>query len=326
MDMRDRFKKLVEGAHRIVVTTHFPPDADGIGGQVALSMGLQSLGKDCVCVNEAPLLERYSYLDPKKVLHSYEEYQNQHKNKDIDLLIVADTNSLDRIGPNAQALYPMARELLFIDHHPAPEKIVSAHCIDTSMAATGELVGHLLESLGVKLTADMALPLYTAILIDTSSFRYPTVSGNTHRFLAKLLDAGVRPPKAYNFIYGTKKIGHMQLLGKILSKAQTTPRGDIAWIVVKSKDLKKFHVSTEDTHSFINNLLILDNLKVACMFRQEGTSVKVSLRSAGEVNVGAMAEGLGGGGHNHSAATVVEGELDNVVESIVQKIDSMLKS
>lgn len=323
--MANRFKSLTEKAKNIVITTHIHPDADGIGSQITLCMALRQLGKEAICVNQVPLLERYRYLDPDKVVISHDEYQKKYADRPIDLFIVVDTNSLPRIGTQLRTVGKKAKNLLFIDHHPCPKELSALHCIDSSMAATGELVGNLIEGLGVKFTEKLALPLYTAILIDTSSFRYPTVSANTHRVIAKLMDAGVAAPKAYSQIYGTKKIGYMKMLGTILSSAETTEDGSISWLVVTEDILKKFDVDPEDTHGLINNLLILDNVKVACMFRQIGETVKISLRSAGDIDVGVMAQGLGGGGHNHSAATIIEGDIHNIVSETVQKLQIMLK-
>ncbi|MGB0454667.1 MAG: DHH family phosphoesterase [Bacteriovoracaceae bacterium] len=322
--MEKLFKDLVNKSSSIVVTTHLHPDADGIGSQIALSIGLRSLGKNCFCVNEEPLLERYEYMDPDNHVMCFDEYIKQSENSEIDLFIVTDTNNLNRIGQRMGSLVHKAKNLLFIDHHPCPKELAAIHCIDTSTAATGELVGSLLESVDVKFTKEIALPLYTAILIDTSSFRYPSVSGETHRMVAKLLDAGVEPPTAYNSIYGTKKISYMQLLGRILASAQTTEDETIAWMTLNEGDLSEFNVDSEDTLGFINNLLILNKIKVACMFRQEGHNVKISFRSAGDVDVGIIAQALGGGGHNHSAATLIEGKLDDVVGRTIQKLKIML--
>jgi len=219
-----------------------------------------------------------------------------------------------------------SKEILFIDHHPTSKEIMAIHVIDTTKAATGEIVGKLIQSvIKVELTKEMALPLYTAILIDTSSFRYPSVSGDTHRLLAKLLDAGVRPPNAYNSIYGTKKLTNMLLLGDILSSVKATEDQSVAWIIITEKMLKKYKINPEDTHSFINYLLVLKNLKVACMFRETGNFVKVSLRSSGEIDVSAMAEALGGGGHFHSAATSIKGKLETITKNTIKKIQLMLK-
>jgi phosphoesterase RecJ-like protein len=77
-------------------------------------------------------------------------------------------------------------------------------------------------------------------------------------------------------------------------------------------------------NAFINHLLILDNIKVACMFRDDGDSIKVSLRSNGSWDVGLLARKFGGGGHSHSAATVlVRTENENVVLLIRQMVEKM---
>lgn len=325
MRMVNLFKSLTEKAKNIVITTHIQPDADGIGSEIALCLALREIGKNAICVNEEPLLDRYCYLDPKNCVTSYDEYMKSRKEGEgIDLFIVTDTNSLSRIGNNLQTLVPNAKNLLFIDHHPAPKELAAIHCIDTKMAATGELVGTLIEALGVAFTKDMAYALYTSILIDTSSFRYPTVTGNTHRIIAKLMDTGIEPPEAYNKIYGTKKISYMQMLGVVLASAQSTEDGRVAWLSLTEESLNKFNVDTEDTHGLVNYLLILDNIKVACMFRQIGKMVKISFRSAGDIDVGVMAQALGGGGHDHSAATMIEGHIDEVIKETIPKLEIML--
>ena len=136
---------------------------------------------------------------------------------------------------------------------------------------------------------------------------------------------GVKSPEAYNLIYGTKKIGHIKMLGMILSSAQTTEDEKIAWLSVTEEKLSKFQVGAEDTLAFVNHLLVLDNIKIACMFREQGNSVKVSLRSNGDIDVGIMAQALGGGGHNHSAATIIQGPLDTVIKNTIAKLRLMLK-
>ncbi|MCY4643620.1 MAG: DHHA1 domain-containing protein, partial [Bacteriovoracales bacterium] len=64
----------------------------------------------------------------------------------------------------------------------------------------------------------------------------------------------------------------------------------------------------------------------ACMFRTDGKNVRVGLRSTGEIDVGLIAEALGGGGHNHSAATLIEGKMEEVIKETVDKIEKALKS
>lgn len=327
MTIVDIFHSRIQGSQNILVTTHDFPDADGIGSEIALTLGLMAYGKNVVCVNEEPLLERYRYLDSEHVVISLEDYKKNHQHFVPDLIIVVDTNSIDRVGPHFNKFFGLKTEILYIDHHPARGNDFTEHCLNVKAAATGELVCDLIESIGVKLTKKIALPLYTAIIIDTSSFRYPNVTAKTHEVVAKLMSTGISPPEAYNGIYGTKKVPHMHLLGMILQSAQINKREDIAWITFKREDIDRYGSDVEDTHAFINHLLILAHMRVACMFRDDGQIVKISLRSQGDLDVGLIAQGMGGGGHSHSAATIIPKNgktTQQIVEASIQKIESLI--
>lgn len=329
MDKNQKFLKAIAGKKNVVISTHSFPDADGIGAQISLCLALKSKGLNAICCNDEALLTRYKYLDPQDVIHSVEEMPKIFP-ENPDLVIVVDTNTIKRTGKKFIDYYETHEcEILYIDHHPCREAGGEKHIIDTSAAATGQLVGELIsDALEIPFTPEMALPLYTAILIDTSSFRYPTVTAATHKLIAKLMETGIKPPQAYNGIYGTKKIQHMHLLGKVLSSANSTYNEEIAWIVLKKDELDHYDVDIEDTHAFINNLLILDNVKVACMFRDDGDQVKISMRSSGLDDVGEIAIALGGGGHSHSAATVINKTdtetLENIISDVISRIENIL--
>lgn len=329
MTILDNFKTRIQVAERILITTHEFPDADGIGSEISLCLALREYGKNAFCVNEVPLLDRYQYLDQDKVVHGLDDFKQKHSDFKPDLIIVVDTNTKDRVGQNLSKFISENMQILYIDHHPCRGRDLDKHCIDVRAAATGQLVGEIIEGLGIKFTKEMALPIYTAIIIDTSSFRYPTVSGSTHGLVAKLMDTGIHPPEAYNGIYGTKKIHHMHFLAHVLNTASTNSDESIAWILLEKKVIDKFGGDIEDTHAFINHLLVLNNIKVACMFRDDGKYIKMSLRSSGEFDVGHIAIALGGGGHSHSAATVfLRGEnesTEDIIKKAILKVEEVVK-
>lgn len=337
MTILDTFKTRIQAADRILITTHEFPDADGIGSEISLCLALRELGKKSFCVNEEPLLDRYQYLDKDKVVSGYKDFSHQYPDFKPDLMIVVDTNTKKRVGSQVEKYIGESIPTLYIDHHPCRGRDLSTHCIDVTAAATGQLVGEMIEALGVKFTKKIALPIYTAIIIDTSSFRYPTVSAATHTLVGKLMATGINPPEAYNGIYGTKRIIHMHLLSKILKSAATNEDESIAWMLLKKEDIDQFKSDVEDTHAFINHLLILNNIKVAIMFRDDGEQMKMSLRSSGDIDVGLVAQALGGGGHSHSAATILTRSKNEsneelisktvkLVEEIVKKIELDLQS
>ena len=319
MEIFKTFEKAVLQAKNIIITTHAFPDADGIGSEIALAMALKKLNKNVICCNDEALLKRYKYLDPDNVVTDISELAETFP-QSPDLIIVVDTNNIERTGKNFLRFYSENKcQLLFIDHHPCANETKSNHCIDTSAAATGQLVGNFIQKLNIDFDQTMALALYTAILIDTSSFRYPTVTHKTHNLIAELLKTGIEPPQAYNGIYGTKKIEHMHLLSKVLGSADSNSNEEVAWIVIKKEELEEYGIDIEDTHGFINNLLILDHVKVACMFRDDGDQVKLSLRSNGSIDVGGIAIKLGGGGHSHSAATIIEKKKNQTLNDIIKQ-------
>ena len=322
------FLQAVKKAKNVLISTHIFPDADGIGSQIALGLALKRLGINISCVNEKSLPERYRYLNRENIVISQREYITASSGplKPIDLFIVVDTNTLSRIGEKMRGIGKSAKSILFIDHHPSSKSITAAHCINKKRAATGEIVAELIEALKIDFSRDIAEALYVSILIDTNCFRYPTVSSHTHRLVAKLLKSGLNPSSAYQQIYGTKDIKHIQLLGKILGQIKSTKDKQIAWLTITDELLKKYHANAEDTSSFINYLLVLDQVKVVCVFRQIQKYVKVSLRSIVGVDVEPMAQALGGGGHHHSAATLIKGTLPKVTQDSIRKIQIMLKN
>ena len=326
MDFSGNLKSLVEKAKHIVITTHTHPDADGIGSQLGLCLGLREFQKNVFCVNEESLLERYRYLDHLALIQSADQFL-ENDNPPIDLLIVVDTNTLDRVGDKMNSLITDKTKVIYIDHHPYQQFLGKEHLIDPTAAATGQLVSELLDNLGIELTSQIALPLYTAILIDTNSFRYPTVTHRTHQVVSKLLETGISSSGAYNKIYGTKTIKHTHFLARVLATTQS--QSDIAWIHITEELQQEFGITAEESNAFINHLLVLDNIKVACMFREDSGNIKLSLRSHGQIDVGKIADALGGGGHSHAAATRLTlpsspEQVQKLIQDTVNQIEKLL--
>lgn len=298
----------ISSAKKILCTTHINPDADGIGSAAALCLGLKDLHKSTTLILEQKLHKKYHHL-----VHmvDYLEYETQENLMDdnfiqkFDLVLVVDTNHIKRTGQKISQYLNTHPNVIFIDHHPFHDHESPAHFIDSRASATGEMVGHLLNQLHINFTKPIALALYTAILIDTNVFRYPSVTADTHRLIAKLLDTGLTVTEAYNVFHGSKKVHHMHLLGHILKNAKVNSSGSVAWIWISEADLTEYQSDLEDTNAYINNLLSLDGIKVACMFREEGNKIKISFRSHGDIDVALIAQSMGGGGHSHSAATLL---------------------
>src|SRR5690606_38314991 len=159
MTILDTFKTRIQVAERILITTHEYPDADGIGSEISLCLALRELGKKCYCINEEPLLERYRYLDPEHVVYGFKDFQEKYPDYDPELVIVVDTNTKVRAGKKICHFVNENVPVLYIDHHPCRGGNFEKHCIDVKAAATGQIVGEIIEGLGIPFTKEMALPI-----------------------------------------------------------------------------------------------------------------------------------------------------------------------
>ncbi len=330
---------MIEGKNHILLTTHSFPDADGVGSMIALYYALIKLNKKVYCYIDESLSERFLKIDEEKIIKPLIDLPDnlkpqlgskKSKKKKFDLAIILDTHTFLRTGKNMiHHLTSWDVPMLYVDHHPTKLEALGEHCIDTSASATAEIIGHIIEAYKIPFTKRMALALYTAIVIDTSSFRYPSVSSKTHLLVSKLLSSGITAHESYGIIYSGRTINHLQFLGHVLASAQINERNDFAYLIVTGKKLKESNINIEETHSYINNLLIIDGIKVAAMFRVEDEFIKISFRSIGHYDVGELASYLGGGGHSHSAATsisVAKKNINELLEDLIRTIDFFIKN
>lgn len=311
--MLKKFLSLIKKSQTIVITGHVSPDADSLGSIIALTHALKKLKKTVIPLCEESPEQKYHHLGcnilEKKVVGI------------PDLLIIVDCYQQKRLGEVGKKLFKSSQNILIIDHHPAPKHLIDNHYIRPQAVSTTYLVGQLISELNTKLTKEIALPLYTGIMIDSNSFRSPSVDADTHRMVAKLLETGIDPATTFNKIYGGKNFKHIKFLGEVLLSAKT--RGKIAWIKIDRKILDKYKVSPRDTLYFVNNLLIIDDISIVCVFRQEGNQIKVGLRS-NKTDVGKLASILGGGGHRHIAAALINGTMDNVIKNTISIFDKLV--
>jgi bifunctional oligoribonuclease and PAP phosphatase NrnA len=106
----------------------------------------------------------------------------------------------------------------------------------------------------------------------------------------------------------------------VLGSGKSSADESIARIALPDDQLEKYEVDSEAAHGFINHLLLLDTVKGACMFRQNGANEKMGFRSTDvSVDLGVIAQAPAGGGHDHSAGTVQEGHLHDVIPATMAK-------
>jgi phosphoesterase RecJ-like protein len=302
-----------------LLTTHVNPDGDGLGSELALRAGLLRSGKRARVVNHSPTPGHYRWLDPEGAVERYTAGLHDPLIAAADTIIILDTNQPDRLRSLEAPVRASGAKRVVIDHHLDPHPFADTYFIDDGATSTGELVYRLLtEFLEGPLGPEIAVPLYTAVMTDTGSFRYPRTGAGTHRMVATLIEEGADPPSIFASVYETWSPGRMRLLGEALDTLSVTEGGSIAHMVTTRNMFAGTGTTEIETDTFSVYPMNILNVRIGILFVELSDGVKISFRSKGIIPVNRLAQEFGGNGHlNAAGARLHDVSLDTVVADVL---------
>ena len=227
-----------------------------------------------------------------------------------DAVIVMECGDLKRTGVDGLE----RGYVINIDHHPGNAMYGALNWFDGSAAACGEMVFDLVvNELRVPLSLEIATHIYIAILTDTGSFHYSSISPRTFDICRQCMDAGLDPPAVARAIFDSNNLGRLKLFGAVLSGMQLDPSGRVATICVDRKLASDCGGTYEDTEGIVNLPLTVKEIQATVFFKEAGDNDwRISMRSKGEVDVNAIAQQYGGGGHKNASGCSARGSFDEL--------------
>jgi phosphoesterase RecJ-like protein len=233
-----------------------------------------------------------------------------------DVMVTFDCGSFGRLGdlePSAKA----ARELVVLDHHVSNTRYGTINVIDPGAAASGVLVRRLVQVLGLPLTTDAAVALYAALVCDTGRFQYETTTPSVFELACELVTFDVPVSRLSRQLFEEHRFAYLKLLGEALDDAQLDIDRRFVWTVVTQDMLTRHDVTLEEVEGLIDIVRRTSEAEVTCVLKEEADgSVRVSLRSLGDVDVRAIAADNGGGGHRYAAGFESTLDIPSVVANI----------
>jgi bifunctional oligoribonuclease and PAP phosphatase NrnA len=306
MDQLEQVLHHISERKHFLVTSHTRPDGDAVGSTLALAQVLRKMGKSAEVVlgDTVPVIY--------KPLPHAETIRHAHLvNGKYDAAIILECDSVVRT--RLQGLED--HFLINIDHHASSKPFADVNWIDPSACAVAEMVFRLAQAADVKITADIATCLYTAVLTDTGAFCYSPTNAHTFELAKRLVEHGADPARIAQSVYFSTPTSKMRLLGAALSGLHR--EGAITWMSVTRQDMDRCGALDEDCEGLVNYALSIAGVEVAVFFRETGAErVRVSIRSKGAVNVADIAEKYGGGGHECASGFSTLGPL-RVAEDLV---------
>lgn len=324
----EEIKALLSSPKKIVIIPHRNPDGDAMGSNLGLSHFLQLKGHTVTVIspNEFPdFLSWMPQADKVKIFEKEKETCTRFLNE-AEIIFTLDFNHLARTGEQMEeALKSLKSTFIMIDHHQMPADYARYMFSDTEYGSTCEMVYHFIEAIGEKKLIDPTIGtcLYTGIVTDSGSFRYPSTTGATHRIVAEFIDLGVDNSTIHSLLYDNHSHNRIQILARALQNMKVLPLYNTSYTYLSQEELTGFNNSKGDTEGIVNYGLSMKDILFTAFFtenKEEGI-IKISFRSKGGFDVNKYArEHFSGGGHINAAG----GKSTDTMEGTIQKFIATL--
>jgi len=312
---------------KVVITTHHKPDGDALGSSLGMYNYLIQLGHHVKVITPTDYPEFLHWMPGNGEVLIYTENTalSAEYIEQAEIIFCLDFNALNRINEMGELIRAAGAVKVMVDHHLDPEDFDDYRYWNINACATAQLVYSLMvDELGHAeyVDQDVATCLYTGIMTDSGSFRFPNTTSNVHRIVAELIDAGAVNWRIHDLVYNSATENRLKFLGHCLSeKLEVLHEYNTAIITVTRAELEKYQIVTGDTEGVVNYALSVTGIRLAAFIVERPDRVKLSLRSKGEFPANDICKKyFNGGGHRNAAG----GHTEESLEQAVNKFKSIL--
>ncbi|MGB9737968.1 MAG: DHH family phosphoesterase [Chloroflexus sp.] len=308
-------RAVLTNAQRILLLSHINPDGDAIGSLLGTMHVLRALGKETVALASSAPIDYCAALPGFTELHVY---RSGDPLPDCDLIWMVDVAHLSRAGAiyDEHAATLRSRPLVIVDHHATNDGGGTVSLIQANDSSCAEVLFDLFTVLEWPLSPDAATCLFLGMMTDTQSFQTPTVTPETLRRAAALLEAGADKELVVNAVFFSIPPATLRLTGMAMANLQQ--EDGIFWTVVTQEMLRVTQADEAATDDTVSRLQRVAGMRACVLFRErpDGT-VKISLRSIPGIDVAAVAQQWGGGGHRQAAGATLKMSLAEAVDAVL---------
>ncbi len=320
-------KEKLTSIQKIIVTTHYKPDGDAMGSSLGLYYWLKGQGHDVqiIAPSDYPSFLFWMPGQDETIIYTKQLELSNQLIADADLIFCLDFNHLSRIHEMEDAVRNAKGLKVMIDHHLAPEGFDDFRHWDSSAAATAQLIyDFIVNEMNDResITPEMATCLYTGIMTDTGSFRFPSTTAEVHLIIADLIKLGAENWKIHEQVFNSSTENRLKFLGFcLLNRLEVLPEYNTALFAISHEDIQRFNVTTGDTEGLVNYALSVSGIRLAALIIDRKERIKISLRSIGDFPCNEICNKyFNGGGHKNASG----GSSDENLEATVKTFKSIL--
>ena len=253
MQSISRFFPLLSSQANIVITCHQKPDGDAMGSTLGLYHFLIQLGHKVTVIsptNWADFLNWMPGVD-KVINYDYNRQKSQAIIDEATIIFCLDFNILHRTKNMETPLAKAKCIKVLIDHHEQPQEEAFDYGISlTSKSSTCEMVYDFIVDAGYKdkINLDVAKCLYTGVMTDTGSFRFPSTKASVHLMVAHLKEIGLEHSEIHSNIFDCSLENRLRFTGfALVNRMEVLYQYNTAIFYIYSQDLRQYDIKTGDT-------------------------------------------------------------------------------
>ena len=305
-------KKYLADNPKMIVLAHGNPDGDTLGGALGVYIAFKNAGHDVdiACIDGVP--KKYQFM-----AHT-DEVKKDFQEEIYDAVIYVDCGNKKMVKFHETKPRIVSDKMvkINIDHHASNDHFGEINFVPLDVCSSTEVVYELLQKLDMKVTPQIATALLLGVYTDTGSFMHQNTSSSSYLIGSELLKLGANLNQIAKNVFRSYDIKTLKLWGKVLENLHVTPDG-AAIVGIKKKDYESVGATRADLEGVIDYVSSMPEADYSVLLSEdEKGNVKASLRTRKEnVDVKALAEKFGGGGHVKAAGfTIPDGHLEKEIK------------
>tara|TARA_A100001015_G_C14996024_1_gene716238 strand:- start:351 stop:1355 length:1005 start_codon:yes stop_codon:yes gene_type:complete len=326
LEFSRKLKKVLDGISNCLIIPHKNPDADALGSSMALLSFLTKLGKKTKVILPNSPPGNLEWMINKRDVISHEKSPEKTKRylSSSQIIFALDFNSLKRIGALSREIVSIKTPLVMIDHHESPEKFSTLFLSKPKIGSTCEIIYNVMKSINNELIdKKIATYIYSGILTDTGSFRFPLTTGDTHNIISELFKKGIHHTKIHENIYDNFSFERAHLLSVALKNLKQIENLGVVYSILTKKDLEEHNFKKGDTEGFVNFGLRIKDVCVSVIFIEDSFEdiIKISFRSKGKIDVNKFSKKyFNGGGHKNASGGYSNDSIKETEKKFISSI------
>ena len=321
--------KLFSEKRNIILIPHSSPDADALGSCLALYHFFKSKNEVSI-ISPNEYTEILNFLPGSENILNYERDKEKCENKinKGDVIFTLDFNSLSRARNLSSLISKSLAITIMIDHHENPDNYADITISNSKMSSTCEMVYDFICSIDKsKIDNKIATCIYTGIVADTGSFRFPSTTSKTLKVGSKLINHGVNVTEIFEKLHNNFQFNRLKLLGSTLNNFKRIEGLPVVYTAITDKEQKVNNFKKGDSEGFVNFGLSVADILCSVLFiekKDEGL-IKISFRSKGDFKVNIFASKyFNGGGHEHASGGISRLSLKETEKKFIKYIKKYL--